>query len=95
MLIDLTPKMDTILQLNLGEKPHREKDFYTLLKKSENSINKMTPIIFTYTHKKVRQRQRENGSEPQYMQLKSLTGGFKEDFYFIFICFYNLLGFLR
>ena len=68
------------LHLNVGEKPHREKDFYTLLKKLENSVYKMTPIIFTYTHKKVRQRQRqrENGSEPQYMQLKSLMSGFKK-----------------
>lgn len=57
----------------------------------------MNQITFTYIQDKVRQSQKErkNGSEPQYIELKSLMGGFMGDFYFTFICFYNLLGLLQ
>lgn len=55
----------------------------------------MNLITFTYIQDKVRQKERQNGSEPQYIELKSLMGGFMGDFYFIFICVYNLLGLLQ
>ena len=85
-----------VLTLKHGEGgTHREKNFNTIWKKSESSVYKMNLITFTYIQDKVRQKERQNGSEPQYIELKSLMGGFMGDFYFIFICVYNLLGLLQ